>query len=325
MGNYSRIGSYLSELEGKSKIELEGRDKRVLVEILHAPQYVYGMTKMINKKFEFEVPIDDDNYSGDNSTPGSPSYRVVYLTAGPLTRPAVKKRFEKLARYGLIEEIKDEKRLPRKARFAFHQKGTKPFEITEYGLFCYLSYETEPRLAVLRRYWHYKVMRLLLSSYFEKQTVLDRLTPHEYFMIIRFLHEALHIIKQRVDIIDNVDESEIYIHEVVNKSEKGKKYRTWKEEQIAELEDDLLWHAKSLALRLMVDTASRDKDKSQMSRRILSFLAHDKKFVKLIKDTMHEILSYYGGGKLLELDKLHLFMRDVRRMHAYTLSCPIII
>jgi hypothetical protein len=303
MGNHSRIGGYLSELEGKSKIELEGRDIRVLVEILHAPQSVYGMTKMINEKFEFKVPADDHDDGDENSTQDSPSYRVIYLTAGPLTKPAVKKRFNKLARYGIIKEIEDESRLPRKTRFAFHQKGTKPFEVTEYGLFCYLSYEIEPRLVVLRRYWKYKVMRLLLSSYFEKQTVLGRLTPHEYMMINSFLHEALRIIKQRVDIIDKVDESEIYIHEVLNKSKNGKKYRTWKEEQIAKLEDDLLWHAKSLALRLMVDTASKDKEKSEKSRRILHFLAHDKKFVKLVRDTMHEILSYYGGGKLLEFDK----------------------
>ncbi|MFL6522454.1 MAG: hypothetical protein ACJ71B_03130 [Nitrososphaera sp.] len=168
-------------------------------------------------------------------------------------------------------------------------------------------------------------MRLLLSSFFEKQTVLGRLPLNEHFMIIRFLLEALHIVKQRVDIIDNVDESEIYVHEVLNKSEKGKKSRTWKEEQIAKLEDDLQWHAKSLALRLMVDTASKDKDKSQSSLRLLSFLTHDKKFVELVKDTMREILSYYRGGKLLELDKFHLFMRDVRRMHTYTLSYPIVI
>jgi hypothetical protein len=301
MGNHSRIEGYLSELEGKSKIKLEGRDIKVLVEILHAPRTVYDMTKIINKKFEVKVPLDgDDNHSDDDSPEGTPSDRVVYWTAGRLSRPAVKKRFKRLARYGLIKEIKEEEKLPRKARFAFHQKGRKPFEITEYGLFCYLSYETQPRLVVLRRYWHYKVMRLLLSSYFEKQTVTGRLPPHEYWMIIRFLLGALDIIKQRVDIIDNVDESEIYVHEVLNKSEKGKKHRTWKEEQISKLEDDLLWHAKSLALRLMVDTASKDKDKSRKSLRILSFLAHDKKFVKLIKDTMHEILSYYGGGKLLE-------------------------
>ena len=327
MGNHSRIEGYLSELEGKSKIKFEDRDIKVLVEILHASRTVYDMTKIINKKFEVKVPLDDDNHGGDDSHEDTPSYRVVYLTAGPLSRPAVKKRFRKLVRYGLIKEIKDEKKLPRKARFAFHQKGTKPFEITEYGLFCYLSYETQPRLAVLRRYWHYKVMRLLLFSYFEKQTVLGRLTPHEYWMILRFLLEALRIIKRSLDIIDNVDESEIYIHEVLNKSEKGKKYRTWKEEQIAKLEDDLMWHAKSLALRLMVDIASKDKDKSQRSLRLLSFLTHDKKFVKLVKNTMHEMLSYYGGGKLLELEKLHLFMRDVRRMHAYasTLSYPILI
>jgi hypothetical protein len=326
MGNHSRIESYLSELEGKSKIKLEDRDIKVLVEILHAPRTVYDVTKIINKKFEVKVPLDgDDNHGGDDSHEDTPSYRVVYLIAGPLSRPAVKKRFRKLVRYGLIKEIKDEKKLPRKARFAFHQKGTKPFEITDYGLFCYLLYEKQPRLAVLRRYWHYKVMRLLLSSYFEKQTVLGRHTPYEYFMIIRFLLEALSIIKQRVDIIDNVDEAEIYVHEVLNKSEKGKKYRTWKEEQISELEDDLLWHAKSLALRLMVDTASNDKDKSRRSLRLLGFLMHDKKFVKLVKGTMHEILSYYRGGKLLELDKLHLFMRDVRRMHAHAFSCPILI
>jgi hypothetical protein len=294
MGNLSRIGSYLSELEGKSKIELEGRDIRILVEILHAPQTVYNMTKIINRKIEFKVPIDD---GGENSPQGTPSYRVVYWTSGPLTEPAVRKRFNKLARYGLIKVIKDETKLPRKIRFAFHQKGTKPFELTEYGVFCYLSYEPLPRLVVLRRYWDYKIMRLLLSSYFEKQTVLGHLTPHEYMVMNRFLHEALLIIKERVDIIDNVDESEIYIHKELNKSKKGKKHRTWKEEEIVKLEDDLRWHAKSLALRLMVDTASKDKEKNHESRRMLGFLVHDKKFVNLVKDTMHEILSYYRGGK----------------------------
>jgi hypothetical protein len=305
MGNHLGIEGYISELEGKSKIKLEDRDIKVLVEILHAPRTVYDMTKIINKKFEVKVPLDgDDNHSDDDSPEGTASYRVVYWTAGPLSRPAVKKRFEKLARYGLIEEIKEEEKLPRKARFAFHQKGRKPFEITEYGLFCYLSYETQPRPAVLRRYWRYKVMRLLLSSYFEKRTITGRLPPYEYWMIIGFLLEAIHIIKQTVDRIDNVDESEIYLHEAVNNIEKGKKYGTWKEEQISKMEDDLLWHAKSLALRLMVDIASKDKDKSRKSLRLLSFLAHDKKFVRLIKNTMHEILSYYGGGKLLQVDKV---------------------
>lgn len=302
MGNHLDIEGYLSELEGKSKIELEDMDKKVLVEILHAPQTVYSMNKIINEKIEFKVPVDDDNnYDSDNST--EDTYRVVYWTAGPLSKPAVRERLKKFVRYGRIKEIKDEKRLPRKARFAFHQKRRRPFEITEYGLFCYLSYEIAPRFSVLRRYWHYKVMRLALSSYFEKQTITGRLTHSEYMMINLFLTRTLDIIKRRLAIIDNVDKSEIYLHEESNKRKKGKQSRTWKEKQITELEDDLLWHAKSLALRLMVDTASKDKEKSEESRRKLSFLAQDKKFVKLVKDTMHEILSYYGGGKLLELDK----------------------
>jgi hypothetical protein len=294
MGNLSRIEGYVSELEGKSKIKLEAGDIKVLVEILNAPQSVYNMTKIINEKVEFKVPIDDNDYGNDKSLPDTPSYRIVYWTAGPLTEPAVRKRFRKLVRYGLIEEIKDEKKLPRKARFAFHQKRTKPFEVTEYGLFRYLSYETPPLLIVLQRYWHYKVMRLLLSSYFEKQTVLGRLTTQEYDVINRFLREALRIIKRRVDTIDNVDESEIHIREEINKGKKRKKYRTWKLEEIANLEDDLEWHAKSLGLRLMVDTASKEKEKSKESRRILSFLRQDKKFEKLIKETMHEIQAYYG-------------------------------
>jgi hypothetical protein len=97
-----------------------------------------------------------------------------------------------------------------------------------------------------------------------------------------------------VDTIDNVDESEIHIREEINKGKKRKKYRTWKLEEIANLEDDLEWHAKSLGLRLMVDTASKEKEKSKESRRILSFLRQDKKFEKLIKETMHEIQAYYG-------------------------------
>ena len=67
MGNHSRIEGYLSELEGKSKIKLEDRDIKVLVEILHAPRTVYDITKIINKKFEVKVPLDDDNHGGGDS------------------------------------------------------------------------------------------------------------------------------------------------------------------------------------------------------------------------------------------------------------------
>ena len=97
MGNHLGIEGYISELEGKSKIKLEDGDIKVLVEILHAPRTVYDMTKIINTKFEVKVPLDDDNPGGGDSHEDTPSYRVVYLTAGPLSRPAVKKRFKKLS------------------------------------------------------------------------------------------------------------------------------------------------------------------------------------------------------------------------------------
>jgi hypothetical protein len=128
-------------------------------------------------------------------------------------------------------------------------------------------------------------MRLLISSYFEKESVVH-LTVLEYSVIQQFFVEALSITTNGLNTI-----------------EEAKKDETWRQELITQLVDELLWHAKSFALRLMADTAFEDKDKSEESRRKLGFLAHDKKFVKLIKDTMHEILSYYRGGKLLEIDK----------------------
>jgi hypothetical protein len=174
-------------------------------------------------------------------------------------------------------------------------------------------FDFTPSMLVL--HWQSKTMKLLLSPYFEKKTVAsDELStmvvPSVYLPTIGpsvigdFLQEALHIVERKLSIIDNETELDNSWFEVQNKNKKVKKYRSWREKQIAKLKDDLECHAKSFVLRLMVDTASKDRDKRKKSRYILDdFLAHDKNFVKLKKDTMHGILSYYGGGKLLELDK----------------------
>ena len=133
-----------------------------------------------------------------------------------------------------------------------------------------------------------------------------------------FLQEALHIVKQRLSIIDNETVADNFMFEGQNKNKKVKKYRTWREEQIAKLEDDLERHAKSFVLRLMVDTASKDRAKRKKSRYIMDdFLAHDEKFIKLKKDTMHKMLSYYGGGKLLETEKPSIHKRKIGGMCVY--------
>ncbi len=157
---------------------------------------------------------------------------------------------------------------------------------------------------MLGRRWESKTIQLLLSPYFEKEAVAGRLTSLRSSVIRDFLQGALDIISQRLSMIEESDELDFFKHETSNTRKKVTKYITWREEMITKLEDDLEWHVKSFALRLMADTASKDKDKAKRSRSILDdFLAHDEKFVKLVKDTLHEILSYYGGGKLLELDK----------------------
>ena len=136
--------------------------------------------------------------------------------------------------------------------------------------------------------WESKTMQLLLSPYFEKETVAGRITYLQFGVIRDFLQEAVRIVERSLNIIENQSKFDIYMFEKRNKNKKVKKYKTWREEQIAKLEDDLDWHAKSFALRLMVNNASEDKDKSEQSRKILNgFLIHDKKFVKLVEDTMH--------------------------------------
>jgi hypothetical protein len=280
MGNRSEIEGYLSELVGKPKLELESGDLKFLSQLLAGAESVTSLHRSINRKYEYKLPSDDD---GDISQ-GTPNVadNVFYLTRGPLSKLAVRKRINKLVRYGLIERV-DKQSLTSKERFAFNLRRAKPFRVTEYGLFCVLLQETVYPSGLLPRYWQSKVMSTLLSSYFEKKTVI-RLTTEMYFTIVQFLHEACSITIKRL-----------------NKIEQAKKENDKAEyqEQIRELEDDLLWHAKSFALRLLVDSAASKKDKRKRSRRILSFLAHDKKFYKLADTGVREILSYYKGGRLL--------------------------
>jgi hypothetical protein len=290
-GYLSELEDYLSELKGKRKIRLGNRDKQLLNQWIYKPEYLSSLHKHVNELYE-GISLDENTKKRINAK-HAPHYSIT----GPMSEQATGKAITKLRKYKLIKSINkslidkglleglDNSNLTRKI-FAANLKRAKLFDITEYGLFCFLSQaqmlDFDP--SMLGRRWESKTVKLLLSSYFEKETVAGRLTTLPFRVIKDFLQEALHIVNQRLSMIEESDEID--------------------KEQIAKLEDDLEWHAKSFALRLMVDTASEDKDKSKKSRSILNdFLAHDEKFVKLVKDTMHEILSYYGGGKLLELDK----------------------
>lgn len=308
-GYLSELEDYLSELKRKPKIKLGNRDKQFLQYMLYKPKYLSSLHKHVNELYD-----DEDARNIKKSTDAK--HAPHYLLAGPMRKPATHKAIRKLLNYELIKPINrkslknkgileglDDANLTREEFFAANRKRAKLFDITEYGLFCFLSqaFDFTPSMLGLR--WQSKTMKLLLSPYFEEKTVAGRLTTLEFRVIRDFLQEALHIVKQRLSIIENQTEFDIFMFEELNKNKKVKKYRTWKEEQIAKLEDDLQWHAKSFALRMIVDTASKDKEKSEESRRKLSFLAHDKKFVKFVEDTMHEILSVYRGGRLLELDR----------------------
>jgi hypothetical protein len=310
-GYLSELEDYLSELKGKPKIKLGNRDKQFLQHMLYKPKYLSSLHKHVNELYD-----DEDARNIKKSTDAK--HAPHYLLAGPMRKPATHKAIRKLLKYELIKPIDkkslrnkglleglDDANLTREEFFAANRKRAKLFDITEYGLFCFLSqaFDFTPSMLGLR--WQSKTMKLLFSPYFEEKTVAGRFTTLEFRVIRDFSQEALHIVKQRLSIIENQTELDIFMFEELNKNKKVKKYRTWREEQIAKLEDDLEWHAKSFALRLMVDTASNDRDKSEESHRKLNFLAHDEKFVKLADNAVREILSYHRFGKSLELDKAH--------------------
>jgi hypothetical protein len=280
MGNRSAIEGYLSELIGKPKIELEDRDKKFLIELLGSPGSVYTMTKIMNQKWEVRFPLDGDSKPQDNAA----SNTVFYITAGPMSRPAVRKRIRKLVSCGLIEEV-NKKGLTVKERFAVNIHRAKPYRVTEYGLFYMLSRVVDYHPpSLFWRYWRSKVMRMLLSSYFEKKTFV-RLTTAMYFTIAHFLIEACSITTRRLSSVE----------EAIKENDEAER-----QEQITRLEDDLLWHAKSFALRLIIDSASHKDDAYHRRRRlVLRDLAHDKKFHKLAETAVCEIVSYYKGGEFL--------------------------
>jgi hypothetical protein len=318
-GYLSELEDYISELEGKRKIKLGNRDKQFLEQILCKPKYPSTLYKNVNELYK-AGPLFD-KVARRAKRPINTKQALHYNLLGPLSKPAALKTIKKLLKYELIKPINkslrdkelaeglDDANLTREI-FAANQKRAKLVDITEYGLFCFLSQVFDFTPSLLGLHWESKTMKLLLSPYFEKKTVASDvlsdidLSTIEPGLIRDFLQEALHIVERKLSIIDNETELDNSWFEVQNKNKKVKKYRTWREKQIAKLKDELEWHAKSFVLRLMVDTASKDRDKRKESRYILDeFLAHDEKFIKLKKDTMHEILSYYGGGKLLELDK----------------------
>ncbi len=142
------------------------------------------MTKSFNQQIESEFSLD-----------------VFYMGSGSLSQPAVRKRIRKLVRLGLIKNV-DLKSMTKKILFDANLRRAKLFGITEYGLFYMLSLVVEYQPPDLFwRYWRYKVMRVLLSSYFEKKTVLQPGTAM-YFAIARFLMEACNITTRRLSEIE---------------------------------------------------------------------------------------------------------------------------
>lgn len=287
MGNQIDVNGYLSQLKWRPAVKLNYREIQFLFQFIEGPESVTSMHTSINHKYDVRTKKQEDQNSNDSST-GSEEI-VVFFSRGPLSKPAVRKRIMKLLEYGLIEKVALSSTTLNKEIINFNLRRAKPFKITEYGLFCILSQEIDYPVELFSKYWKSKVLTTLLSPYFEKRNIVHA-TPFLHFAVVLYLYKACNITNEALNKIKTTA--------ATTRAIDGDKEDSEQERQdiIATLKDDLDWHAKSFALRLLVLPAADKKDERRGRRvRILLDLASDKKFSKLLDTAVHEVQASYEG------------------------------
>jgi hypothetical protein len=278
MGNQIDVNGYLSQLNWRPARKLNCGDKRFLFQFLERPEYVTSMHRSINRKYEFKIKKEKEDQNSKNSSTESEEEIVMSFSRGSLTKPGVRKRIRKLLRYGLIEEVALSSRTLNKEIINFNLRRAKPFKITEYALFCILSQEIDLPVGLFSKYWKSKVLTTLLSPYFEESSLVRR-TPPLHFAVALYLYRACNITNEALNKI-----KEVVAATSIDSDREGNEQE--RQDIIAKLKDDLEWHAKSFALRLLVDW-------DQIH--ILLDLKSDKKFSKLLDTVVREVQSSYEG------------------------------
>jgi hypothetical protein len=292
MGNQIDVNGYLSQLKWRPAVKLDPREIQFLFQFLEGPESVTSMHRSIDRKFDVRIKKQTHKNSNNISTESEEAV-VVFFSRGPLSRPAVRKRIMKLLEYGLIEKV-DLRNITttlNKEIISFNLRRAKPFKITEYALFCILSQEIDYPVELFSKYWKSKMLTTLLAPYFEKRNIVHA-SPLVHFAVVLYLNRACHITNDALKKIEKVAGVTI-----TTDGNKGDDYKEQERQDIiARLKDDLDWHAKSLALRLLVLPA-REKKEEERSKRIraLMDLASDKKFSKLLDTVVHEVQSSYKG------------------------------
>jgi hypothetical protein len=294
MGNQIDTNGYLSQLNWRPAVKLNYREIQFLFQFLEGPESVTSMHRSINRKFDVRIKKNEHKNNNDRSTGSEEKIVVVFFSRGPLSKPAVRKRIRRLLKYRLIEKVTlSSITTLNKEIINYNLRRAKPFKITEYALFCILSQEIDYPVELFSKYWESKVLTTLLSPYFEESSIVHA-SPLVHFAVVLYLNRACRITNDALNKIKEVAAT------ITTTTTDGNKENDDKEQErqdiIARLEDDLDWHAKSFALRLLVLPAG-DKKWKQRERRfcILERLASDKKFSKLLDTTVHEVQASYKG------------------------------
>ncbi len=293
MGNQIDIYGYLSQLKWQPAVKLSSRERQFLFQFIQDPESVTSMNASINRKIAINIKKQKNRSNNDRGT-GDEEEGVVYLSRGPLSKPAVRKRIMKLLENGLIEKVTFDSKTLNKKEFNFKLRRAKPFKITDYGLFCILSHEIEYPTELVSKYWkRSKVLTTLLSPYFEKRSIVHA-SPYVHWAVWLYLNKACSITNNALNSIKEAAARNIDDNKDNDDTEQER------QDIIARLKDDLYWHAKSFALRLLVFPAGGKKKKEQHKKRIriLMNLASDKKFSKLLSTAVYEIQSTYEGLKV---------------------------
>jgi hypothetical protein len=289
MGNQIDVNGYLSQLKWRPAIKLNHGEKRFLFQFLEGPQTVTSMHGSTNRKYEFKIKKEEeeDQNSNDSSTESEEEI-VMSFSRGSLTKPAVRKRIRKLLKYGLIEKVALRSTTLNKEIINFNLRRAKPFKITEYALFCILSQEIDLPPGLFSKYWKSKVLTTLLSPYLEESSIVRR-TLLLHIALVLYLYRACNITNEA---LNKMKEAEAAT--TIDGDWEGNEQE--RQDIIAKLKDDLEWHAKSFALRLLVDcVADRNNERRRDRIHILLDLKSDKKFSKLLDTVVSEVQSSYEG------------------------------
>lgn len=192
--------------------------------------------------------------AGENS-----SYRIYSFLKKmglPMDYKNVNKRVRRLQELGLIKEIRDKGESIHNAKF---------FALTSEGIFYLLAQYQPTAYEWLIEYKNNLILRALLYQYFEEENTIRSLVM--LIEIGRYFSECCHIIQLSADFIKMRQQDDPLV----------------KEKVLKQLQLDLEWQAKDLAIKALTP-ANKALQKSSAIH--YSNLVKDKKFMELAKNAL---------------------------------------